>query len=99
MPAEAARQAASQVMADPQIALQEKAREELGISPELGSPLREEVAAAVKAQNVGVATNAPAAEDDASFGDFLKCVATNDVRRLRAVYKSSKALEDRKSVV
>jgi vacuolar iron transporter family protein len=41
MPAEAARQAASQVMADPQIALQEKAREELGISPELGSPLRE----------------------------------------------------------
>jgi len=41
MPAEAARQAASQVMADPQIALQEKAREELGIAGELGSPLRE----------------------------------------------------------
>jgi VIT1/CCC1 family predicted Fe2+/Mn2+ transporter/rubrerythrin len=41
MPTEAARQAAAQVMADPQIALQEKAREELGISPELGSPIRE----------------------------------------------------------
>lgn len=41
MPPEAARQAATQVMADPQIALQEKAREELGISPEPGSPLRE----------------------------------------------------------
>ncbi|MDW8030517.1 MAG: VIT1/CCC1 transporter family protein [Candidatus Bipolaricaulota bacterium] len=41
MPLEVARQAAAQVMADPQIALQEKAREELGISPELGSPLRE----------------------------------------------------------
>ncbi len=43
MPAEAARQAAAQVMADPQIALQEKAREELGIASEMGSPLREGV--------------------------------------------------------
>lgn len=43
MPAEAARRAAAQVMADPQIALQEKAREELGIAAEMGSPLREGV--------------------------------------------------------
>lgn len=41
MPPEAARQAATQVMANPQIALQEKAREELGIAPELESPIRE----------------------------------------------------------
>ncbi len=41
MPEEAARQAAAQVMANPEIALQEKAREELGIASELGSPLRE----------------------------------------------------------
>ena len=64
------------------------------LAAEIAARLREEVAAAVKAQNVGVATSAPAAEDDASFGDFLKCVATNDVRRLRAVYKSSKALDE-----
>ncbi|HUZ16807.1 MAG TPA: VIT1/CCC1 transporter family protein, partial [Spirochaetia bacterium] len=43
MPREAARQAAAQVMADPEIALQEKAREELGISSEATSPLREGV--------------------------------------------------------
>jgi len=41
MPAQVARQVAAQVMTDPQIALQEKAREELGIVGELGSPLRE----------------------------------------------------------
>ena len=41
MPPEAARRAAQQVMADPQIALQEKAREELGIAGEFVSPLRE----------------------------------------------------------
>ncbi len=41
MPAEAARQAAAQVMADPEIALLEKAREELGIAGELGKPVRE----------------------------------------------------------
>ncbi len=41
MPAEAARKAASQVMADPEIALHEKAREELGISGEVASPMRE----------------------------------------------------------
>ena len=41
MPPEAARQAAQQVMADPKIALQEKAREELGIAGEFVSPLRE----------------------------------------------------------
>ena len=64
------------------------------LAAEIAARLREEVAAAVKAQNVGVATSAPAAEDDASFGDFLKCVATNDVQRLRAVYKSSKALDE-----
>jgi len=64
------------------------------LAAEIAARLRDEVAAAVKAQNVGVATNAPAAEDGASFGDFLKCVATNDVRRLRAVYKSSKALDE-----
>ncbi len=49
MPAEAARKAASQVMADPEIALQEKAREELGISGEVASPMRE-------ALTTGVAT-------------------------------------------
>lgn len=41
MPASAARQAAAQVMADPKIALQEKAREELGVVRNVGSPLRE----------------------------------------------------------
>lgn len=41
MPAEAARRAARQVMADPEIALKEKAREELGITPAYTSPLRE----------------------------------------------------------
>lgn len=41
MPPEAARQAAEQVMADSAIALQEKAREELGIVGEQLSPLRE----------------------------------------------------------
>ena len=60
---------------------------------DVASRLREEVAAAMKAQNVGVATT-PVAEGEGSFGDFLKCVATNDVRRLRAVYKSSKALDE-----
>jgi len=64
------------------------------LAAEIAARLREEVAAAVKAQSVGVATGAPAAEDGGSFGDFLKCVATNDVQRLRAVYKSAKALDE-----
>jgi HK97 family phage major capsid protein len=62
------------------------------LAAEIAARLREEVAAAVKAQNVGVAT--PVAEGEGSFGDFLKCVATNDVQRLRAVYKSAKALDE-----
>ena len=64
------------------------------LAAEIAARLRDEVAAAVKARDVGVATGAPVAEGDGSFGDFLKCVATNDVRRLRAVYKSSKALDE-----
>jgi HK97 family phage major capsid protein len=64
------------------------------LAAEIAARLRDEVAAAVKAQSVGVATGAPAAEDGGSFGDFLKCVATNDVQRLRAVYKSTKALDE-----
>jgi len=63
------------------------------LAAEIAARLREEVAAAVKAQNVGVATT-PVAEGEGSFGDFLKCVATNDVQRLRAVYKSAKALDE-----
>jgi len=63
------------------------------LAAEIAARLREEVAAAIKAQNVGVATT-PVAEGEGSFGDFLKCVATNDVQRLRAVYKSSKALDE-----
>ncbi len=43
MPAEAARRAATQVMSDPSIALQEKAREELGITGAKASPMREAV--------------------------------------------------------
>lgn len=43
MPAEAARRAAAQVMSDPEIAIQEQAREELGISGEAVSPMREAV--------------------------------------------------------
>jgi HK97 family phage major capsid protein len=64
------------------------------LAAEIAARLRDEVAAAVKAQSVGVATGAPAAEDGGSFGDFLKCVATGDTQRLRAVYKSSKALDE-----
>jgi len=64
------------------------------LAAEIAARLREEVAAAIKAQNVGVATAASTAEDGASFGDFLKCVAANDVQRLRTVYKSSKALDE-----
>jgi HK97 family phage major capsid protein len=64
------------------------------LAAEIAARLREEVAAAVKAQNVGVAITATTAEDGGSFGDFLKCVATGDVQRLRAVYKSSKALDE-----
>jgi HK97 family phage major capsid protein len=64
------------------------------LAAEIAARLREEVAAAVKAQSVGVTTSAPAAEDGGSFGDFLKCVAFNDVQRLRAVYKSTKALDE-----
>lgn len=41
MPREAARSAAAQVMADPETAVQEKTREELGISGETTPPLRE----------------------------------------------------------
>lgn len=43
MPQEIARQAAAQVIATPEIAVQEMAREELGISSEATSPLREGV--------------------------------------------------------
>ena len=64
------------------------------LAAEIAARLRDDVAALVKARDVGVATGAPVAEGDGSFGDFLKCVATNDVRRLRAVYKSSKALDE-----
>jgi len=64
------------------------------LAAEIAARLREEVAAAVKAQSVGVTTSAPAAEDGGSFGDFLKCVARNDVQRLREVYKSAKALDE-----
>jgi HK97 family phage major capsid protein len=64
------------------------------LAAEIAARLRDEVAAAVKAQSVGVVTSPPAAEDGGSFGDFLKCVAFNDVQRLRAVYKSSKALDE-----
>jgi HK97 family phage major capsid protein len=63
------------------------------LAAEIAARLRDEVAAAVKAQSVGVATT-PVAEGEGSFGDFLKCVATNDVQRLRAVYKSAKALDE-----
>ena len=63
------------------------------LAAEIAARLREEVAAAIKAQNVGVATT-PVAEGEGSFGDFLKCVATGDVQRLRAVYKSAKALDE-----
>jgi len=65
------------------------------LAAEIAARLRDEVAAAVKAQSVGVATTATTAEGEGvSFGDFLKCVATNDVQRLRAVYKSAKALDE-----
>ena len=65
------------------------------LAAEIAARLRDEVAAAVKAQSVGVATTATTAEGEGvSFGDFLKCVATNDVQRLRAVYKSVKALDE-----
>jgi HK97 family phage major capsid protein len=63
------------------------------LAAEIAARLRDEVAAAVKAQSVGVATT-PVAEGEGSFGDFLKCVATGDTQRLRAVYKSSKALDE-----
>jgi len=63
------------------------------LAAEIAARLRDEVAAAVKAQSVGVATT-PVAEGEGSFGDFLKCVATGDVQRLRAVYKSAKALDE-----
>ena len=43
MPAEAARQAAAQVMSNPETAVQEKAREELGISLENTPPMREAI--------------------------------------------------------
>jgi len=65
------------------------------LAAEIAARLRDEVAAAVKAQSVGVATTATTAEGEGvSFGDFLKCVATNDVQRLRAVYKSAKAIDE-----
>ena len=63
------------------------------LAAEIAARLRDEVAAAVKAQSVGVVTT-PVAEGEGSFGDFLKCVATGDVQRLRAVYKSTKALDE-----
>jgi vacuolar iron transporter family protein len=47
MPAAAAATAAAQVMADPKIALQEKTREELGITGEAASPMREAVTTGV----------------------------------------------------
>lgn len=43
MPTEAAKKAATEVMADPEVALQEKAREELGISSDTTPPMREAV--------------------------------------------------------
>ncbi len=43
MPAEAAKRAAAQVMSDPEIAVREHAREELGISGDAVSPMREAV--------------------------------------------------------
>jgi len=65
------------------------------LAAEIAARLRDEVAAAVKAQSVGVATTATTAEGEGvSFGDFLKCVATGDTRRLREVYKSAKALDE-----
>jgi len=64
------------------------------LAAEIAARLRDEVAAAVKAQSVGVATTPVAEGEGVSFGDFLKCVATNDVQRLRAVYKSAKALDE-----
>jgi len=66
------------------------------LAAEIAARLRDEVAAAVKAQRVGVATelDEEGADVGASFGDFLKSVAYNDTRRLRAIYKSSKALDE-----
>jgi len=65
------------------------------LAAEIAARLREEVAAAMKAQKVGVATEATTTEgEEGSFGDFLKCVATGDTQRLRAVYKSAKALDE-----
>lgn len=66
------------------------------LAAEIASRLRDEVAAAVKAQRVGVATelDEDTAEAGTSFGDFLKSVAYNDTRRLRSIYKSAKALDE-----
>jgi HK97 family phage major capsid protein len=66
------------------------------LAAEIANQLRDAVAAAIKAQNAGVVANAVADETDAtaSFGDFLKSVAYNDTRRLRAIYKSAKALDE-----
>jgi HK97 family phage major capsid protein len=66
------------------------------LAAEIASRLRDEVAAAIKAQAAGVVTDASADNTDASasFGDFLKSVAYNDTRRLRAIYESAKALDE-----
>jgi HK97 family phage major capsid protein len=66
------------------------------LAAEIANRLRDEVAAAIKAQAAGVVTDASADNTDAtaSFGDFLKSVAYNDTRRLRAIYKSAKALDE-----
>jgi HK97 family phage major capsid protein len=66
------------------------------LAAEIAARLRNEVAAALKAQSAGVVADASADDTDASasFGDFLKSVAYNDTRRLRAIYKSAKALDE-----
>jgi HK97 family phage major capsid protein len=66
------------------------------LAAEIASRLREEVAAAIKAQSAGVVVevNNDNTDATASFGDFLKSVALNDTRRLRAIYKSAKALDE-----
>jgi len=63
------------------------------LAAEIAAKLKSEVLAAVKAQAVGTVTETEN-ERDVTFGDFLKCVALNDVQRLRAVYKSAKALDE-----
>ena len=61
----------------------------------IAQQLKSDVLQAVKAQQVGYAVDAqPEPPDTATFGDFLKSVARNDTQRLRALYKSVKALDE-----